>query len=1065
MKKFTPKLKWKILTLLLFMVMSFFSFKVIAQSKSVTGMVTDSKNNEPLIGVTINVKGTTIGTATDANGNFKIQVPPNGVLQVKSIGYLEVTIKPDFTAKMTIKLSESSSQLNEVVVVGHGQEKRANLTGAVSSVGEEVFKDRPVANAELALQGEIPGLVITKTSTRPGNENLTIRLRGESSVVGVEPLIVLDGVPMFGSGDLYQINPNDIASVTVLKDASAAIYGSRAQDGVILITTKRGKSGKTSVSLTSNFSQHSKGVNVPWANMAQWASLYLQASMQDKVDANGNPVQTLPQWTASGLATPDANLRQMTLNQPFTYTDPSGHVWGYADNNWQSELYAPSWANEQNLSIRGASDKSAYYLSLGYSLDKGLLKTAFDGQTRYNARLNYDYSISSKVKLQTGFSYEDRINQSPRQSVGQGFQDAPIFPTYNVNGNYYDDYGFRNPVALTQAAGSYTNEQAFLRLNSKLTAEIVKGLTFTGEADYTNINGSISTYDQTFNFYNYLGTGITKVVNPLQYVEEDINKTNYQNYNLQLDYIKTIAKKHNFAFMLGNTAELTENKGITAADNNLQYAGLYTLNSADQSSTAIKTAKGGATHVGLVSYVSRFNYNYAGKYLFEALGRRDGSSRFDPASEWANFYALQTAWRISEEGFMKKFTFINDLKLRGSYGETGGQASLGFYDYIPVVSTGTTLFGSTPALQTTSTVNMTTNLRSWEIMQKKNLGLDYVLFNNKLSGSFDLFQNKNIGMLIGLVYPSVLGATAPTTNNGTFRTNGWEVSASYKDKIGQFAYNVGFNLSDNNSLVTSYFGKDAWNAGVTGIRQGYPLNSLFLYKTNGYFKDNADVAAYYAQYGGRGNLSAAAMATQNGTSALRPGDLKVVDLDGDGMISPTGTGQAGSGDVYYAGDTAPHYTFGINLGAQWKSFDFSTFIQGVGKQNLLRGGNERAPFIVNYKNVNTSYIGKTWTPDYTDAPYPRLSFDAARNGWNYNANDVNVQNLRYARLKSLVIGYTLPKEVLKKIDVSNVRVYFSGSDLFLWSSVKDGYDPEFGTGSDGSYPLFKTLSFGLDITL
>jgi TonB-linked SusC/RagA family outer membrane protein len=1049
MKRLTPKLKWKSLTLLLFLMMAFFSSNVAAQNKAVTGKVIDTKN-EPVIGATVLVKGTTIGIATDAGGNFKLQVPSNGILEIKSIGYQTATIKPDFTNPMTIRITETSGQLNEVVVVGFGEEKKVSVTGAIASVGEEAFRDRPVQNAEMALQGQIPGLTIQKTSTRPGNEGLNIRLRGESSVASVEPLIIVDDVPMLNSGELSQINPADIASVTVLKDGSAAVYGVRAQDGVILITTKRGKGDRPVVSFNSNFSQNSTAVKVPWANMGQWATLYLQTSYQDRVDASGNPVQFLPQWTA-------ANLQGMATNQPVSYTDPGGNVHQYADNNWQDALYAPAWSNMQSLSVRGGTDKTAYALSLGYSLDKSILKTAFDGQTRYNARLNYDYTISKKIKLTTGLSYDDRIVQSPRAGINAGYFDAPIFPTYNIAGNFYDDYGFRNPVASTSSGGTAITEQAFIRLNAKLTAELLPGLNLTGSAAVVNNNGSGTNYAQTYNLYNYLNTVVTSVQNPLQGITESNNKTNYQDYGLQLDYTKTIAKKHNIGLMIANTEELTDNKTVTAGRTNLLYPGLYALNTA----VALNATNSGIENqIGLVSYIGRFKYNYAGKYLFEALGRRDGSSRFDPDFRWTNFYSLQAGWRISEESFMKQFTFINDLKIRATHGETGGQANLGNYDYIPTVNaTGTALFGSTPTLQPTATVGLSTNLRTWERMENNNIGLDFVVLNNRFSGSFDLYQRKNIGMLIGLVYPTVLGAGAPTTNNGNLKVNGWEANLNWKDKIGQVTYNIGFNIANNNNEVTSYAGKDSWNAGVTAVRQGYPLNALWVYKTDGYFKDAADVSAYYAKFGTRSNLSG-----MTGNSVLRPGDLKVVDLDGDGSITATGTGQPGSGDLYYYGDNAPHYTFGINLGLQWKGFDFSTFIQGVAQQNIIRTGNAEAPFFRNYANINTTYIGQTWLPDNTDAPNPRLSFDNNRNNWNWNANDVNIQHLRYARVKSLIVGYTLPSAISQKASISRARIYFSGSDLFLWTSLRDGFDPERGTSADSSYPLFKTLSFGLDVS-
>jgi TonB-linked SusC/RagA family outer membrane protein len=1035
------------------------------EDETISGKVSDEKG-QGLPGVSVVMKGTARGTTTDIDGNYRLVVPAKGTVLVFSfVGYVPQEITVGAQNVIAVSLQPDTKALNEVVVVGFGEQKKATVTGAIAQVGEEVFKDRPVANTAVALQGQVPGLIIQRTSARPGNEGLNIRLRGESSVTGVEPLIIIDGVPsVVGSLELNTINPNDIESVVALKDASAAIYGARAQGGVLLITTKRGKGGKMQVSLNSNFRLNTIGINVPWANMSQWAQQYLVASTQDKVDASGNPVEWFPQWTKE-------NLQKMATGQAFDYTNPStGLVSHYADNNWQNALYGPAWSNQQNLNIRGSSDKTAYLFSLGFSDNRSLLKTAYDGEKKYNLRFNYDYTISKRIKLETGMSYDNRTVQNPRFGLSgsnTGFFDAPVFPAYNLNGDYYDDYGYRNPVAFTQSGGTSKNNEAIMRLNARLGVELVTGLKLTANGAVTKRDNWATLYSQRFNFYSWTGDRITSTQNTLQGITETINNTLYQNYGVQLDYVKTIARDHDISFMVANTAELNDTKGVTAGRANLDYAGLFTLNTASPNTvsggvtTNTQTNSGTASHWGLVSYISRFNYSFRQKYLFEALGRRDGSSRFDMNNRWANFYGLSAGWRLSEEGFVKNLNLFNNLKLRASYGETGGQASLGNYDYVSTIGIGSALFGATPSLQTSAFLSaITTDQRSWERMVNKDVGLDFAMLNNRLSGSIDLFEKKNVGMLIGITYPSILGGTAPTTNSGTLRTRGWEVAMNWKSNVGRVNYNVGVQLSDNTNNIVSYQGKDSWAAGKFSPRQGYPLNALFVYKTDGYFANKDDVAAYYAKYGGKGNLSA----LNGATTTLRPGDLKVVDLDGDGQITATGTGLPGSGDVYYYGDANPHYSFGVNLGAQWKGFDFSAFVQGVGQWYILRGGNARAPFFRNYVNVNTSYIGKTWTPETPDAQYPRMSFDATRNNWNWQFNDVNIQNLRYARLKSLIIGYTVPQQLTSKIKTDRIRVYFSGNVLFELTSVKDGFDPERGESSDSTYPFFRTWSFGIDLS-
>lgn len=1029
--------------------------------QTITGKVVDAEKGEGLPGVSISIKGSAKGGTTDSKGNFSISVPDeNATLVFSFIGYTRQEVVVNKRTVINVSLVADIQALDEVVVVGYGTAKKATLTGAVSMVDDKAFKDRPVQNAALALQGEVPGLVISRTSTRPGNEGLSIRLRGESSVTAVDPLIIIDGVPVIGTWEFNQINPNDIESVTALKDASAAIYGARSAGGVILVKTKRGKGGKMKINYNTNYRLNTIGMAVPWANMSEWATMYLNASTQDKVDANGNPVEWFPQWTKE-------NLLKMQTDQTVDYVNPSnGEIIRYANNNWLNELYGSAYSSQHNLSLSGSSDKTSYMLSLGYADNKSLLKTAYDGEKKYNLRFNYDYFISEKVKLETGISFDSRTVESPRNGIGNGFFDAPIFPTYNKNGDYYDIYGYRNPIAFTKSGGTTSNNDAIVRLNSTLTAELIKGLNLIGSAALVKRNTEKTEYNQTFRFYNWIGDKITSTQYPKPGITETIGTTLYQNYGAFLDYKHTFGKDHNFAIMVGNTAELTENKSLVAGRDNLQFPGLYDLNTAYSSDPTtglnVQSNSGGSNHVGLVSYISRANYNYKQKYLLEVLGRRDGSSRFHPDFRWANFYGVSGGWVITQEKFMEKLKGINNLKIRGSYGETGGQANIGNYDYISAVTTtGTALFGQTPSLQGTASAASSISLtRTWERMVNKNIGLDIALLDNKLTASFDVFEKRNIGMLIDITYPQVYGATAPKSNSGELKTSGWEFSMNWKASAGEVKYNIGFQLSDNQTNLISMQGRDTWGAGKIALRQGYPLNALFVYKTDGYFTNNDDVNAYYAKYGGFDNLSAMTGAT----TRLRPGDLKIVDLDGNNKISATGDGKPGSGDVYFYGDANPHYTFGINLGLQWKGLDFSSFIQGVGQQNILRSGNARAPFFRNYLNINTTYIDKTWTAENPNAEFPRISFDATRNNWNWQTNDVNIQNLQYARLKALVLGYTLPKHISSKIKSDRIRFYFSGNDLFEITSVKDGFDPERGESSDSTYPFARTWSLGLDIS-
>ncbi|WP_256011857.1 SusC/RagA family TonB-linked outer membrane protein [Desertivirga xinjiangensis] len=1023
--------------------------------QTVTGKVVDAATNESIIGASVKVKNGSSGASTDVNGVFTLSAQSGAQLEVSYIGYASVTVTADVTKPMVVRLDVNNKQLQEVVVVGYGTQKKETLTGAVTQVGEEVFENKTFANPALSLQGEVPGLVITRSSSRAGNEGLNIRLRGESSVTGVDPLIIIDGVPVIGTWELNQINPDDIATVSVLKDASAAIYGARAAGGVILVTTKRGKGGKLQVNYNNNLSLNTIGITVPYATMSEWAQLYLETSTQDKVDVNGNVVEWFPQWGKD-------NITRMANGESFEFTNPSnGNISKYENNNWFDQLYGPSYSQKHNISLRGSSEDAAYNVSFGFADNKSLLKTAYDGEKKYNARLNYDYNITSKIKLQTGLSYDDRTVSNPKNGIGAGFFDAPVFPTYNANGDFYDDYGYRNPVASTQRGGRVNNKEEIFRVNTRLSAELFKDFSLSGTAAITRRNGWKSSYNQTYNLYNWKGDRLTSTQYPNPEVIENIYNTFYQNYGLFVDYKKTVAKFHNFSVTGGVTGELNENKEVEAKRTKLEFEGLYDLNTANP---VTQTNKGGSNHWGLLSYISRLNYDYKGKYLLELIGRRDGSSKFAADQRWSNFAGITAGWRISEESFLKNLGIFNDLKIRGGYGETGGQANIGNYDYISnVTTTGTAIFGTTPAYQGTAYLAGTTSrTRTWERIANSNIGLDFAVLRNRLSGSFDLFQKKNIGMLIDVTYPQVYGATAPKSNSGELTVKGWELLLNWRDRINTVTYNIGFNIGDNKSDLTSMVGRDSWTAGKVALREGYPLNSLFVYKTDGLFKDQADVDAYYAQYTSvkAGNLGRMV----GDTKVLRPGDAKVVDLDGNGYIDPVGDGSLGQGDVYYYGDANPHYTFGLNLGAQWKNFDLSTFFQGVGQQYVLRGGNARAPFFRNYLNVNASYIGTTWTPENMNAENPRLSFDTDRNNWNWQFNDINVQNLSYVRLKTLVLGYTLPQNISRKLKSNRIRFYFSGTDLFEFSTINDGFDPEQGESADSTYPFQRTYSVGLDFT-
>ena len=548
---------------------------------------------------------------------------------------------------------------------------------------------------------------------------------------------------------------------------------------------------------------------------------------------------------------------------------------------------------------------------------------------------------------------------------------------------------------------------------------------------------------------------------------DQVNKR-WENMNLSamLNYKNTFANVHNVAAMLGMTAEQETYKALSASRNKgplFEGSGLEDLDMFQGGDN--NGAGGGKNSWGLVSYITRLNYDYDNRYAVEFLGRRDGSSKLATNQRWKNFYSVSGYWRISGEKWMKSLTWLNDLKLRYNYGKTGSVEGIGNYERYATLSTGSTILGINPSAHTTMWLGgMTSDQRSWETIESHNFGLDFTLLNNRLSGSFDYFIKNNTGMFISVEYPQVLGASAPKVNDGKFGARGWEFAINWRDKIGEVKYNVGFNLADARSEVKKLTNNEnVPNAGLNSNRLiGKPRNSIYVYKTDGLFQNQAEVDAYYDKYywnadhtgPKEGNVLPAP--GKQKTNTLRPGARKVIDLDGDGVITRD--------DIYYAGDAAPRLSFGIKAGLEWKGIDFCAFFQGIGKQKILRTGNMYAPWVVNYTRQNVSFMGKMWSEENPNAEYAIASRDAAFNRWNYQNKDVSVQNNKYIRLKSLVVGYTLPKAWTSKAGINKLRVYFSGDDLWEWTKVKDGYDPEYGEASNNTFPFSRQLTFGLDLT-
>ncbi|MCL5128555.1 TonB-dependent receptor [Algibacter sp. L4_22] len=1067
--KKTANLFWRISLLVCFMTtMGYASANpIIEQNKTITGTVISAEDNMGIPGVNVIVKGTSTGAVTDFDGNYSVKVPNNNSTLVFSyVGFMTQELIVGNSSTINVSLKADVAALDEIIVVGFGTQKKATLTGSVAQVkGDDVVKGKGTSSAVLALQGEVPGLVVTRTSTRPGVEGTSINIRGDISVNSISPLILLDGVEISQS-DLAAINANDIETYSVLKDASAAIFGTKAAGGVILVTTKKGKSGKMKISYKGE-TQLNFVKDFPVANMKEFAEAWLVAGRNDAIDFVDGTGNQQTAATSFRFFTEDEFMNMANGTLP---TAPDSYYWAGKDNYFSDTsqfdaVYGTTITERHDFSLSGGNENATYRTSFGYANERSPISVVYDGQKRYNFRTNVGYKVSDLVKTDFNISYNSNIIDTPTQGIGYGIQDMNIFPLYNPDGQFYDNFGGNNPLAYLKEGGRVKNRTNVFRLGGKVTLDLdkyVEGLSFSY---FGNIAMTQSRKNKTWKpvtMYDWQGIE-TSTPTTLGNAKLEVTEADYvfQNHIFQANYNRSFGK-HNLGIMVGYTAEQSETDKYFMSRSNLVDASLNDLNAFDATT---QTNSGGSNVVGLVSYLGKINYDYNGIYLLEVLGRRDGSSRLHPDYRWKNFLGASGGIVFSEMSFMDDST-INLLKLRASYGETGSVTGIGAYDYYSSIGNGTVLFGSTPQLAVTSNISgMTSFQRSWERVSTSNIALDFGLLNNRLTGTAEYFIRKNDDMLINITYPQILGATAPKTNSGNFETKGYELSLNWRDRIGDdFTYRVGLAFWDNDSEVTKMEGKSTIALGTNDILEGKPLNAIYAYKTDGILSSESEVLEYYNQYGFADPADQTNM--KNGTKLpnyrsadrLVPGTVNRVDVSGDGVIDED--------DLVYIGDANPHKSFGVNLGFSYKNFDFSAFFQGVAEVNIVRTGSLSYPFMQWWTNQNPIFTNKTWTEDNQDAEYPAAFVNGARKKWNYgDLNDRNVIKASYLRAKTISVGYRLPETVLDRMGMDKVRFSLTGSDLFTISNIKDGLDPEFGEGTrqGNMVPFSSALTFGVEL--
>lgn len=1045
------------------------SKKVVKQQKiEVRGTITDD-TGQGLPGVNILEKGTTNGTMADFDGNYAISVSDeNAVLVFSYIGFATQEKAVGSNSTINVTLQSDLTDLDEVVVVGFGRQKKETLTGAVTQVkGDEVIGGKGTSSAALALQGEVPGVVVTRTSSRPGNEGANLKIRGDISVNNISPLILLDGLEI-PEWQLSTINANDIESYSVLKDGAAAIFGTKAAGGVILITTKKGKKGKMKVDYKGELQFNYAG-DMPVANIQDWAKLWLMAGENDTFEyqgTDGTTQQSNGTYRFFNEAETQAIADGTFPMVPDTFTWYDGKEHRFADVNQFDAVYGTTVSERHNLSLSGGSEKATYRTSFGYANERSPIDFVYDGVKRYNFRTNVTYDLSDMIKTEFNVSYDNRTIDEPTQGVGHGVQDMYIFPLYNPQGQYYDLFGGNNLLAKLDEGGRTINNDQVFRLGGKITLDLdqyVKGLNLSYFGNISSKTGhkmirntSVTMYDWEGNVTN---TPTTLLSSGVEYNDSD---RFFQNHVFQANYNFSI-DKNNFAVMGGMTAEQDQRNTYDMSRTNMLSDELNDISTGDP---ATQSTDGSSYAVGLVSYLGKFNYDYDGIYLLEFLGRRDGSSRLHPDYRWKNFFSGSTGINLHRLSFVEDLDVFDRLKLRASYGETGSVTGINAYDYVSQIGTGQTYFGADPSIYTTSWVNgLSTTDRTWERVANTNFGLEFSVLDRRLSGTVDIFHRENNGMLINVTYPDMIGVTAPKTNSGEFTNNGYELALNWKDQVGDLRYNIGVMFWDSKGEVTSMEGSTAITHGVNSIVEGQPLNAIYSYKTDGLLQSQEEVLEYYNELGFVDPSNQAVM--KPGTlmpayasaNRLTPGSVRRVDVSGDGKIT--------TDDLVYHGDANPHNNYSFRIGLEYKGFDFSGFFQGVGQQYIVRDGALAYPFRSWWTNQNPTYLTSSWTPTNTGASNPAISYNGQRNNWNYrHINDINVVNASYLRAKMLSLGYSLPSSVIDRIGVDRLRLSLTGNDLFVIDNIKDGFDPEKGSAASqgATVPYTSTLIFGLELS-
>ena len=1024
------------------------------QLGSIAGRVTATETGAPLPRAIVSVTGTRLTAETDTAGRYVIGSVPVGTHRVRArmLGYTpadtSVVVAEGQEAVVNFQLKAQAIELEAVVAVGYGEKRREDLTGAVGTVSSQALESRPITNTLSALQGALPGLIVQRSGGQPGVEDFDLNLRGVSSANGGNtPLVLIDGVP----GNLDLVNPADIESITALKDAAASIYGARAADGALLVTTRRG----TRTAPVFTYSNNTAVTKL--TGMMDTPNNYQMAVMDNEANIHNG---------AAPMYTPDL-LNRVRIGDPTPIPHPiyasSGWMLFFTNTDWRKALFEDGFEQKHTVSVSGGGDNSTYYVSAAYSDQNGVIRYANDNNRRYQLRLNYDYDFSRRVRLETRLGVENQ----DRSDIGgfthgswcscpwvivEGIFGMPNHPIYTESGqHFFAQGGWGNAVAQAKEAATATFVTRNVNTNFKLIVEPLDGLKLNLQSgiDYrTEDNTDIG---KSFPYYQWNDSNIAYYsTNPDQnWVGRYNGTTVHRNYVGYAQFSRTFADRHAVELMGGVSHEDDDVDWFQAGRYNFPNQDVWGLNLGGTGNT---WTGGGGSQWAIRSLFSRLSYGFNNKYLLDATLRYDGSSRFRPDKRWGLFPGVSLAWRISEEPFARRhLSTFDDLKLRVSYGETGNQEGINLYDYLQLITIGGRgpyPFGAGGQDQSAYLSGMVAKDRTWETIATTNVGWDATLLSSRLNVTFDYFVKRNKDMLVPINAPALLGATPPFANAGSLKAWGFETSVGWRGALRGLSYSARISLSDAQNKVVNYGGQDTYVLGYNYVRQGYPVNTYFGYVFDGLIRNQAELDAYKLLGGVPSDIGI--------------GDARYKDLNGDGKISLYGDNPGQDGDVVNLGNLAPRYTYGLNLTLAWKRFDLGTFFQGVGKRTLFREGDYRMPWSDWWRQPPLFYYGQTWNEDRPNAPYPRLSHGDIR-FWNYQPSSLQRVNAAYLRLKNLQVGFTLPERLIAKARMTHARVYFSGFDLWEKHSVKGGWDPE-SIANGFNYPFQRLYSFGMDIT-